>query len=444
LPVPNEKPIARWSRWALIAAAALIGATLVATVWTTQRGVGAASEALERGQADLLRESVRARVAEASGPLTADDLAEIAEDLEADGLRYLALFDADGAIAVDAGTPSVSREAIARQLVGTRPGVPVRVGGVLRMVDRRTDRRPARRRAARLPRRGAPLLIEFEPRVADQLRSSADRALAIGALTAGGLLLIAVVLFRWILHRERLERRLVEERRLASLGQMSAVLAHEIRNPLASLKGNAQMLARGLPDGDRSRARADRVVAEAVRLETLTNDLLEFARTGAIRQEQVEPAALLRDAASGLPVDVDAATAPPIWSLDRERIRQVLVNLLENAAWAAGEGGRVGARVAQEAGQLVYTVRDHGPGFPEQDLPRIFEPFFTGRTDGTGLGLAVARRIVELHGGEITARNHPGGGAELRVALPPVVGQRARSARRVRGSTHDGSEKMTR
>ena len=441
--MPNEKPIARWSRWALIAAAALIGAALVATVWATQRGVGAASQALERGQADLLRESVRARVAEASGPLTADDLAEIAEDLEADGLRYLALLDADGAIAVDAGTPSAPRQAIARALVGMRPGVPVRIGGVLRMVDRRTDRRPARRRA-RLPRRGAPLLIEFEPGVADQLRSAADRALAIGALTAGGLLLIAVVLFRWILHRERLERRLVEERRLASLGQMSAVLAHEIRNPLASLKGNAQMLARGLPDGDRSRARADRVVAEAVRLETLTNDLLEFARTGAIRQEQVEPAALLRDAASGLPVDIEAAAAPPLWSLDRERIRQVLVNLLENAAWAAGEGGRVEARVAQEAGQLVYTVRDHGPGFPEQDLPRIFEPFFTGRTDGTGLGLAVARRIVDLHGGAITARNHPAGGAELRVALPPVVGQRARSARRVRGSTHDGSEKMTR
>src|SRR6185503_10210907 len=126
----------------------------------------------------------------------------------------------------------------------------------------------------------------------------------------------------------------------------------------------------------------------------------EFARSGAIRQEVVDPVALLSDAASGLPVDVEAAGAPSAWSLDRERIRQVLVNLLENAAWAAGEG-RVQARVAQEAGDLVYTVRDQGPGFPEEDLPRIFEPFFTGRTDGTGLGLAVARRIVELHGGAI-------------------------------------------
>ena len=415
--MPNANPIARWARWALIAAALLVGVALIATVWTTRRGVGDASEALERGQADLLRESVRARVAEASGPVTDDDLAEIVEDLAPDGLRYVATLDADGAIAAEAGSPSVPRAALARELVGVRPNVPVRIGGVLRMVDRRTDRRPGRRRA-RLPRRAAPLVIEFQPHVADQLRSSSSSALAIGALTAGGLLVIAVVLFRWILHRERLERRLVEERRLASLGQMSAVLAHEIRNPLASLKGNAQMLARGLPEGDRGRARADRVVAEAVRLEALTTDLLEFARTGAIRKEPVAPAALLHDAAAGMPVDIDAGGAPSIWSLDRDRVRQVLVNLLENAVWAAGEGGRVQARVAQEAGHLVYTVRDHGPGFPEEDLPRIFEPFFTGRTDGTGLGLAVARRIVDLHAGSITARNHPGGGAEMRVALP--------------------------
>ena len=416
--MPNPSPIARWSRWALIAAALLIGVALLATVWTMHRGVDDASEALERGQADLLRESVRARVAEATGTVGADELAAITEDLEPDGLRYLAVVGPDNQIAADAGAPSIPRDRMARELAFARPNVPVRVGGVLRIVDRRLDRRPARRRA-RLPRRVTPLVIEFEPRVADQLRRSSGRALAIGALTAGGLLLGAIVLFRWIRHREGLERRLVEERRLASLGQMSAVLAHEIRNPLASLKGNAQMLARGLPDGDRSRTRAERVVAEAVRLEALTTDLLEFARSGAIRQERVDPAALLRDAASGLPVDIDAAGAPPAWSLDRDRIRQVLVNLLENAVWAAGEGGGpVAARVAQESGQLVYTVRDHGPGFSEEDLPRIFEPFFTGRTDGTGLGLAVARRIVELHGGVITAHNHPGGGAEMRVALP--------------------------
>ena len=432
---PTSKPMARWSRWALIAAALLIGVALVATIWTMRRGVADASEALERGQADLLRERVRAEVVEATGPIDPDDLAAIAAELEPEGLRYLAVLGPEGEIAADAGTPSSPRDKLAGELAGVRPNQPVRVGDVLRLVDRRTDRRPAARRRPRLARRASPIVIEFVPRVADQLRSSSGRALAIGALTAGGLLVVALVLFRWILQRERLEQRLIEERRLASLGQMSAVLAHEIRNPLASLKGNAQMLARGLPDGDRSRARADRVVAEVLRLETLTSDLLEFARSGAIRHEEVDPAVLLGDAAAGMPVDIDAAGAPGSWWLDRERIRQVLVNLLENAVWAAGEGGRVAARVALEAGQLVYTVRDHGPGFPEEDLPRIFEPFFTGRTDGSGLGLAVARRIVELHGGSIEARNHPAGGAEMRVALPAAAGApRARRTRRIRAA----------
>lgn len=323
----NPSSIARWSRWALVAAALLIGVALVATVWTMHRGVDGASEALERGQADLLRESVRAQISESTGAVSADELAAIAEDLAPDGLRYLAVVGPDNQIAADAGTPSVPREAMARELAFARPNLPVRVGGILRIVDRRLDRRQPRRRA-RMPRRVTPLVIEFAPRVADELRGSSSRALAIGALTAGGMLLGAIVLFRWIRHREGLERRLIEERRLASLGQMSAVLAHEIRNPLASLKGNAQMLARGLPDGDRSRARAERVVAEAVRLEALTTDLLEFARSGAIRQERVDPAALLRDAAAGMPVDIDAGGAPPAWSLDRDRIRQVLVNLL--------------------------------------------------------------------------------------------------------------------
>src|SRR5262249_51492106 len=159
--------------------------------------------------------------------------------------------------------------------------------------------------------------------------------------------------FRVVLHREALERALEQDRRLAGLGRMSAILAHEVRNPLASLKGNAQLLAMALPEGDRTRARADRVVAEAIRLETLTNDLLEFVKPGMLRRDQADPAALLRDAAAGLPEpppgraaiapEVDAAAAPPSWPLDRDRMRQVLTNLLDNARSAAT--ARVAARV---------------------------------------------------------------------------------------------------
>jgi signal transduction histidine kinase len=115
-------------------------------------------------------------------------------------------------------------------------------------------------------------------------------------------------------------------------------------------------------------------------------------------------------------VAIDAGGAPEAWPLDQARMRQVLTNLLENALRSGTD--QVDARVAEERGELIYVVRDRGPGIPAEDLARIFEPFFTRRTQGTGLGLAVARRLVELHGGTIRARNAPDGGAEFSISLP--------------------------
>jgi two-component system sensor histidine kinase HydH len=203
---------------------------------------------------------------------------------------------------------------------------------------------------------------------------------------------------------------------------MSATLAHEIKNPLASLKGNAQLLARMLPAGEKPRAKADRVVDEAMRLEQLTNDLLQFVRTGAIQRAPVAPADVIRDAAgvaardpAALTLDIDRA--PAAWSLDAGRVRQVLINLIDNAL-AAGPPVRV--RAAVEAGQLVLEVADRGPGIAEADRDKIFEPFHTGKTTGTGLGLAIVRRVVELHHGAIRVLDHEGGGAVFRVELPPT------------------------
>jgi two-component system sensor histidine kinase HydH len=198
---------------------------------------------------------------------------------------------------------------------------------------------------------------------------------------------------------------------------MSAVLAHEIKNPLASLKGNAQLLAAMLPVGDKSRAKAERVVDEAVRLESLTNDLLQFVRTGAIQREAVDPATVVRDAAASVKGDitVDVSRAPRTWSLDAGRIREVIINLVDNAV-AAGEPVKVEVKAENKA--LVIEVSDHGPGIPEEDREKIFEPFFTGKTEGTGLGLAVVRRTIELHGGRVVALENSGGGARFRAEIP--------------------------
>jgi two-component system sensor histidine kinase HydH len=202
---------------------------------------------------------------------------------------------------------------------------------------------------------------------------------------------------------------------------MSAVLAHEIRNPLASLKGNAQLLAERLPDGSREKSRAERVVSEATRLEALTSDLLDFARSGPLETAAVDPVELVRTAADDVAADgfdILAGSVPERWPMDATRIRQALVNVLQNAKQASPSGPRPTVAIATSHEGLEIAVRDFGPGLPAGGEARIFDPFFTTRTNGTGLGLAVARRIAEMHGGRVEASNHPEGGAVFRIVLP--------------------------
>ena len=394
------------SRWGLIGAAVLMGTALLATVFSITRGVEAASETMIRGQAVSFIGAVRSLTRRRTP--TKAEVVEIFEQLEPEGVRYIAVIK-DGEI-IDAGDiPDDAGELEAWVDARARPGF-TRIGDRVRFAFARPSRRGRDR-----PR----LLIEFVPTDADALRREARRGLAVGAAVAVVLLIIAIALIRFFLRQEALERKLASERRLASLGEMSAVLAHEIRNPIASLKGNAQLLVKMLPGEDKPRAKAERLVGEATRLERLTNDLLEFARTGAIERAPVDPAALLDEVAAAVPgeIEVDRAGAPASWSLDAGRMRQVLANLLDNAV-AAGGDRPVTASVSESAGKLVYRIRDRGEGIPGGDLERVFEPFYTRKTQGTGLGLAVARRLVEGHGGSLEAQNHPDGGAVFVATIP--------------------------
>jgi len=403
----------RLSRWALVAAITAMGAALLALVWSTKRGVDRASATLVRGEAEALRTALQSALLEPSQrPLDARTAEALAAHADA-GLTYVAVIDGAGKVMSDAGTlagpplPNWTRTAT--------PGVPETSGDRTRVMYRRgRPRDPPRRRDDR-----PGVVLEFTPRVASELRSSSRWLLVVGGLTAGTMLVLALILVRWSMRREAAVRAIAREHHLAQLGQMSAVLAHEIRNPLASLKGNAQLLAASLPEGEKSRAKADRVVSEAIRLETLSNDLLEFARAGELRLAEADPTALVREVASTVApgrVTVIDAGAPRTWRFDPTRLRQVLVNAVENAA-EMGDGA-IEAEVSRAGKDLAIVVRDHGPGIAEADLPHVFEPFFTRRTDGTGLGLAVSRRLVELHGGTISLANAPGGGAILRLTLP--------------------------
>jgi two-component system sensor histidine kinase HydH len=413
LPAMLSRRVRPLAGWSFVVAFALIGAALLATVWSTRASILDASDAVRCGQADAVEQAVRAELSDLDGAPTAENLGAILHELHDDGLRYVASVDGRGKLlelVVAAGTPVGAGSAnlfAPNRAIGCKID---EVGGRLRMELRSLRRLKAGGHTLRF-------VIEVEPVQANGLREAASLTLAVGALAAAALLGVAFVLIQREARRRADALARERERRLASLGEMSAVLAHEIKNPLASLKGNAQLLARMLPDGDKPRAKADRVVDETMRLEKLTNDLLSFVRTGNIHRAPVDPAQLVRDAASGVSgaVAVDAAAAPASWSLDAGRIRQVVVNLLDNAVAA---GAPVTATVRGERGRLILEVADRGPGVAEDDRDKIFEPFFTGKTQGTGLGLAIVRRVVELHGGTIAVHPNPGGGAMFRAEIP--------------------------
>lgn len=208
------------------------------------------------------------------------------------------------------------------------------------------------------------------------------------------------------------------ERHLASLGEVSAMLAHEIRNPIASAKGHAQLLVEQTEPGTKLRAKAERVEHEITRLERLTNDLLVFARTGKLRTRPADVRVLVEQAASMVSkeIEVHVPEAPLLAEVDAGRLLQVLENLLRNAQRHGRPPIRITASTRDD--RLVLEVVDHGPGIPADRLAQIFEPFVTDATVGTGLGLAVVRRVVEMHGGKVVADNHEGGGARFTVTLP--------------------------
>jgi two-component system sensor histidine kinase HydH len=423
LPAMLPRRVQPLAGWSIVVVFALIGAALLATVWSTRASILDASDAVRCGQADAVEQAVRAEVSDLDGVPTSADLATILHELHDDGLRYLAMI---------AGRFEPIRSTAAgrgRLEVIAAAGIPLGSGVANlfarnRAVGCKADEAAGRlrmelRTLRRLKAGGSTLrfVIEVEPVQANHLRDAASLTLGVGGLAAAALLGVAFVLIRREARRRADAAARERERRLASLGEMSAVLAHEIKNPLASLKGNAQLLARMLPGGDKPRAKADRVVDEAIRLEQLTNDLLQFVRTGTIQRAPVDPAALVRDAASSVAgeVTVDAAGAPATWSLDAGRIRQVVINLIDNAVAA---GPPVTVTVRSGRGHLILEVADRGPGVAEADRDRIFEPFFTGKTQGTGLGLAICRRVVELHGGSIAVHPNPGGGAMFRAEIP--------------------------
>jgi two-component system sensor histidine kinase HydH len=222
--------------------------------------------------------------------------------------------------------------------------------------------------------------------------------------------------------------RLVQSEKLAALGQLATAIAHEVRNPLGVIRSAAQGVSETLgADDDDGRRSCSFILAEIDRLNNVISSLLAFARPLRLAPRQVpvgelfDSALLLaRDdlAARGLRVSrVEAADVPSVRA-DPDLFSQVLLGLLANAADVTARGGEVFLEARGVDGAVEVAVADTGPGVPADLRARVFEPFFTTRERGTGLGLAVARQIVEAHGGRIEVGDRPGGGARFAIRLP--------------------------
>ena len=234
--------------------------------------------------------------------------------------------------------------------------------------------------------------------------------------------------FTGILHdlsgRVSLEKRLAEQKSLATLGEMAAVVAHEVKNPIAGIRGALQVITARMPVDQRDRTVLLDIITRLDALNRIVQDMLMFARPRALRQEPVPLGSLLRETAAlierdpgMLNLEIGVSGSADIVG-DREMLQVVFQNILMNAAQAMECRGRIDVTIAVSDGRCRVAVADRGPGIPGDVREKAFDAFFTTKHRGTGLGLPIAKRVVEAHGGAMQIEVPPQGGTTISVDLP--------------------------
>ena len=273
--------------------------------------------------------------------------------------------------------------------------------------------------------------------ILDDLEDLRD-SLRLKVFVAAGLALgVLVVGLFYVLHLIRKNRMLEQSRQSAArasyVGLLASGLAHEIRNPLNAMSMNLQMLEEELqsqPELQQAEYEEllDSTKSEIKRLESLVNNFLSYARPARPRFEARDLNAVVEDVLRFLEADfrqsnvelrTDLQPLLPTVELDETQFKQALMNLLVNARQVLGDGGCVTVRTrAGQHGEMVLEVEDNGPGIPAEMRDRIFEVFYSSRGGGTGLGLPIARQVIERHGGSIETRGRVGQGTTFRIRLP--------------------------
>lgn len=239
--------------------------------------------------------------------------------------------------------------------------------------------------------------------------------------------LVAVIL-GILRDREKKEQiRLREAESLAAIGKAVSTLAHELKNPLVAIGGFSRLVKEHLPENHPYRDKIDIIIEEGFRLEKMVKEILDFSRPANLQREKEDmkgiidrTLAVVSHLAEKKSVGVSLQPPPnlSLISLDSERLKQVFINLLSNAIDASPEGEKVIVSIRQRARSIIVDVTDHGPGIPRSQRAEIFSPFFTTKRHGTGLGLAVAKNIIEAHKGSLEVLDNPDRGLTFRVTLP--------------------------
>jgi two-component system NtrC family sensor kinase len=247
---------------------------------------------------------------------------------------------------------------------------------------------------------------------------------------AGGALEISKDITKDIL----LQKTLVEQQKLASVGQLAAGVAHEINNPLTTILTTAMLIQEDMDPDDPNYQELDTIAKETLRCRKIVTSLLDFARQSKpakaphdINKVVRESMALTRKQAAFKDVAFEAVLSEqlPMLNIDKDQIQQCLINLALNGIEATDPGGKIRftSRLVPEKEQVEITVSDTGRGMPEKALDRIFEPFFTTKESGTGLGLAITHGIIQQHGGSIDVQSNLGEGTTFTIRLPMNKGE---------------------
>ena len=238
----------------------------------------------------------------------------------------------------------------------------------------------------------------------------------------------ALVVFQDLTEVKKLERQARFNEQLAAVGELAAGIAHEIRNPLASISGSVQVLSHDLSVGAAERRLMEIIVSESNRLSKILEEFLRFVRPQERRvalfdvagniQEVLDLFRLSDEVSDAHAIVADVAPVSSLLSGDRDQIRQIIYNVAKNAVRAMPDGGTLTVEGREDAAWYSIKFRDTGRGMSVEELARVFTPFSTAFDGGTGLGMAIVRRIVEDHGGAIDVESRPGEGTTVTILLP--------------------------